>query len=135
MLRTREVMAGERVLVVDDYEDSRELYGQYLRLRGYDVETAADGDAALRCALRRECDIVVLDLALPKFDGLTVLRLLRSTAQTKAIPVVILSASVGPKVRAQALEAGASRFLTKPCFPDDLERVLREVLAARSPTA
>ena len=78
-------MAGERVLVVDDYEDSRELYGQYLRLRGYDVETAADGDAALRCALRQECDIVVLDLALPKFDGLTVLRLLRSQLSQREI--------------------------------------------------
>ena len=132
MRRTREVMAGERVLVVDDHEDSRELYGQYLRLCGYDVETAADGDAALRCALRRECDIVVLDLALPKFDGLTVLRMLRSNARTKAIPVIILSASAGGTVRAQALEAGADRFLTKPCLPEELEGVLRELLAARS---
>ncbi|TMB11443.1 MAG: response regulator [Chloroflexi bacterium] len=126
-------MPGERVLVVDDYEDSRELYGQYLRSRGYDVETAPDGDAALRCALRRTCDIVVLDLALPKFDGLYVLRMLRSNARTKAIPVIILSASVGPDVRARALEAGANKFVTKPCAPDELEDVLREVLAARPP--
>ena len=127
-------MPDKRVLVVDDYEDNRELYGEYLRIAGYDVETAADGDAALRCALRQKCDIIVLDLALPKFDGLTVLRMLRSTTRTKAIPVIVLSASVGGNVRAQALEAGADRFLTKPCSPDEVERVLRELLAARPPT-
>jgi len=127
-------MAGARVLVVDDYEDSRELYGEFLRLAGYDVVTAADGDAALRCALRQDCDIIVLDLALPKFDGLAVLRMLRSTARTRSIPVIILSASVGGDVRAQALEAGADRFVTKPCWPDELEGVVRELLAARSPT-
>ena len=122
-------MARVTVLVVDDYEDTRELYGEYLRLAGYEVLTAADGDAALHCALQHSCDAIVLDLALPKFDGLAVLRLLRSTRKTNAIPVIILSASVGANVRAEALAAGANQFLTKPCSPDELEQALREILA------
>jgi two-component system, cell cycle response regulator DivK len=124
-------MARGKILVVDDYADNRELYGEYLRLAGYDVSTAADGDAALRCALHQACDLIVLDLALPKFDGLSVLRLLRGNALTRSLPVIIVSASVGADVREQALQAGADRFLGKPCSPDELETVARELLTAR----
>lgn len=122
-------MAGEKVLVVDDYEDSRELYAEYLRLCGYEVFTAADGEAALRCASERTCDLIVLDLALPKFNGISVLKRLREDASVRT-PVIILSASVAETVRREALDAGADRFLTKPCAPDDLESSIRELLTA-----
>lgn len=125
-------MARATVLVVDDYEDSRELYAEYLRLAGYEVMTAADGDAALQCALKQTCDAIVLDVALPRLDGLAVLRLLRSSKRTTAVPVIILSASISAEVRLQALAAGANRFLTKPCAPDELEKTLRDFLGAPS---
>jgi len=125
-------MSGERVLVVDDYDDARELYGEYLRFVGFDAITAADGEEALRCVTRGGCDIVILDLALPKFDGLAVLRQLRGAPATKTLPVIILSASVGPAVQQEALAAGANRFLTKPCGPDELVNAIREILTARA---
>ncbi len=121
-----------RVLVVDDYEDTRELYREYLGYVGYDVSTAADGDAALRCALRQNCDVIVLDLALPKLDGLTVLRMLRSNSHTKDVPVIVLSASANALMRAEALAAGANLFVAKPCSPEELDAAIRGVLTARS---
>ncbi len=128
-------MAGDRVLIVDDYEDAREMYAEYLRLVRYDVSTAADGGAALRCAAQHECDLIVLDLAMPKIDGLTVLRSLRRDPSLKTVPVIILSASVDAHVRIQSLEAGADLFLEKPCSPDELERAVRGLLAARASSA
>ncbi len=126
-------MSGRlRVLIVDDYEDARELYAAYLRHVGYDVSTAAEGDAALRCALQETCDVVVLDVSLPTMDGMTILRLLRASSKTKDIPVIMLSAAVGENVRVQAREAGATMFLGKPCLPEELETAIRQVLNSQA---
>ena len=126
-------MSGRlRVLIVDDYEDARELYAAYLRHVGYDVSTAAEGDAALRCALHETCDVVVLDVSLPTMDGMTILRLLRANSKTKDIPVIMLSAAVGESVRVQAREAGATMFLGKPCLPEELEAAIRQVLGSQA---
>jgi DNA-binding response OmpR family regulator len=122
---------GRRVLIVDDYEDARELYAQYLRHVGYEVATASEGNEALRCALHETCDVIVLDVALPTMDGMTILRLLRANSKTKDIPVIMLSAAVGETVREQARDAGASMFLGKPCLPEELEAAIRQVLSPR----
>jgi two-component system, cell cycle response regulator DivK len=125
-------VAGERVLVVDDYDDNREAYAEYLRFVGYEVSTAADGDAALRCALQGTIDVIVLDVALPKLDGLAVLNVLRSNSMTRNVPVIILSASVSGQVRDDSLAAGANLFLAKPCLPEDLESAIRKLLSGQS---
>jgi len=119
-----------RVLIVDDYEDARELYAAYLTHVGYDVSTAAEGNAALRCALQETCDVIVLDVALPTMDGMTILRLLRANPKTKDIPVIMLSAAVGETVRIQAREAGATMFLGKPCLPEELDAAIHQVLGS-----
>jgi CheY-like chemotaxis protein len=75
--------------------------------------------------------VVVLDVALPKLDGLEVLRLLRSSSVTKDVPVIIMTALAGDHIRAQALAAGANAFLLKPCSPEELEVAIRKVLAAK----
>jgi two-component system cell cycle response regulator DivK len=124
-------MPGKRVLVVDDYEDTRELYGEYLRFAGYDAVTAADGSTALEYARQQKWDVIVLDIALPRLDGLTVLRHLRSDASTRDVPVIVLSASVREHVRAEALATGANLFLPKPCAPDELEGAIRKFAAGR----
>lgn len=121
-------MSRGRVLIVDDFEDARDLYAEFLRLQGYDVSGAADGPAALNLALPAEYDVIVLDLALPRMDGLEVLRQLRRNEGTKRTPIIILSASVGQEPRDDALEAGADLFLEKPCLPDELEHAIESVL-------
>ena len=114
-----------RVLIVDDFEDARELYAEFLRMQGYEVTGAADGPEALHLALPAAYDLIVLDLALPRMDGLAVLRELRRNPATVRTPIIILSASVGQEPREDALEAGADLFLEKPCLPDELEAAIR----------
>ena len=124
-----------RILIVDDFEDARELYAEYLRMRGFEVSCAADGEAALRLALPSGYDLIILDLALPRMDGIAVLRELRRHSPTAKTPIIILSASVGTEAREQTLRAGADLFLEKPCLPDELETAMLELLKARGPTA
>ncbi len=117
-----------RVLIVDDFEDARDLYAEFLRMQGYEVTGAADGPEALNLALPSHYDIIVLDLALPRMDGLAVLRELRRNPATAKTPIIILSASVGPEPQQEALASGADLFLEKPCLPDELEAAIRGFL-------
>ena len=121
-------MPRGRVLIVDDFEDARELYGEFLRLQGFEVTGAADGPEALNLALPAQYDVIVLDLALPRMDGLAVLRELRRNPATQKTPIIILSASVGQEPREEALQAGADLFLEKPCLPDELENAIASFL-------
>ncbi len=122
---------ARRILIVDDFEDARELYAEYLRMRGFEVSAAADGPAVLHLAMPAQFDAIVLDLALPRMDGIDVLRELRRDPRTSAVPIIILSASVGPEPREQALEAGADLFLEKPCLPDELEAAIEKLVGTR----
>ena len=117
-----------RVLIVDDFEDARELYAEFLRMKGFEVTGAADGQAALHLALPAAYDVIILDLALPRMDGIEVLRRLRADPRNARTPIIMLSASVGPEPREQTIKAGANMFLEKPCLPDDLETAVRKVL-------
>ena len=124
-----------RILIVDDFEDARELYAEYLRMRGFEVSGAADGEAALHLALPASFDLIILDLALPRMDGIAVLREVRRHPQTARTPIIILSASVGDEARDQTLLAGADLFLEKPCLPDELEKAVVTLLEARAGAA
>src|SRR3954471_24462744 len=107
-----------RVLVVEDYQDAREMYVEYLSLKGYDVLAAEDGHAALRVAREASPDLIVLDIALPKLDGFAVLRDLRSQPHFARTPVLTLSASLEGSYEADALRFGATRALRKPLLPE-----------------
>ena len=120
-----------RLLIIDDFEDARDLYAEYFRQRGFEVNSAADGESALHLALPSAYDLIILDLALPRMDGIAVLRELRSHPHTAATPIIILSASVGEEPRRETLRAGANLFLEKPCLPDELEKAVRGLLQNR----
>ena len=75
-------MSGEKILVVDDEPSIREIVSLYLKRSGYQVTTAADGQAAVDVLARQSFDLVVLDLMLPQVDGLEITRRLRATSQT-----------------------------------------------------
>jgi len=128
-------MSRGRILIVDDFEDARDLYAEFLRVQGFEVSGAADGPAALHLALPAGYDVIVLDLALPRMDGLEVLRQLRRNPRTKRTPIIILSASVGQEPREDAMEAGADLFLEKPCLPDELEQAIESVLPRKGRAA
>jgi two-component system cell cycle response regulator DivK len=129
------VKPAPRILIVDDYADAREMYREFLVSSGYEVMEAADGQEALEKLASTNCDLVVLDLALPKIDGMKVLEALRESSTARRLPVVVLSASFQPAVRDRVLHAGADLCLTKPCLPEDLEAAIRALVPApASPT-
>jgi two-component system, cell cycle response regulator DivK len=110
------------ILVVDDVLDTRDMYARYFRFQGMRVVTAADGVAALQAVQFERPDVIVLDLAMPHLSGLDVIKHLKGSAITRAIPIVVVS---GQDMPAAALLEGADSYCEKPCVP---EALLREVV-------
>jgi len=115
---------GTRVLVVDDEPPIVRMVAANLRMRGYEVLTAATGEAALASLDAHQPDLVVLDLGLPGIDGLEVLRRLRSWS---SVPVVVLTALDDEREKVTALDAGADDYVTKPF---GIQELLARVRAA-----
>ena len=103
-----------RILVVDDIEANVRLLQAKLEAEYYEVLTAPDGPTALAIAAAEKPDIVLLDVMMPGMDGFSVCRRLKDDAETRHIPVVLLTALDGRADRVAGLEAGADDFLTKP---------------------
>ena len=124
------------VLLVDDIEDQRELYRQYLHFAGFDVAVARDGYEAVDEALRTRPDVVIMDLAMPGLDGFETTQRLKALEATRGIPVIALTAH-GSLPREWALSAGCAAYVKKPCYPHDLAEeiaaVMRQGLARTRP--
>jgi len=114
-----------RILVIEDDAASRAALAQCLREEQFVVFAAADGVAGLEIALREPLDLVVLDLMLPKLDGIHLLEKLR---QRTAVPVIVVSAKRGEHDRIEALDLGADDYLTKPFTVRELLARIRAVL-------
>ena len=124
---------GLKVLVVEDNDDGREMYAEYLRFRGYEVAVASNGVDALDKARGEPFDAVLMDLSMPALDGWSATRALREDARTRELPVLALSGHATGSKRQEALEAGADDFLSKPCAPDEVEERIRPLLRRRGP--
>ena len=121
----------QRVLVVDDDRTVSDVVCRYLEHAGYEVDHAGDGAAALAAVARRPPQLVVLDLMLPKIDGLQVCRRLR--ARPEGVPIIMLTALGDEADRVLGLQLGADDYLTKPFSPREL--VLRVGSVLRRATA
>jgi len=117
-----------RVLLVDDYSDAREMYGEYLEYSGYDVIEAANGMEALQRAVEDKPDIILMDLSLPVMDGWEATRRLKADERTARIPVVALTGHALAGISEGARQAGCDSFVTKPCLPEDLVLEIKRVL-------
>jgi DNA-binding response OmpR family regulator len=126
------VVEQRKVLVVEDHDALRETLGENLRAEGYEVLTAADGVAALELARSqpREApiDLVVLDLMLPRVDGLEVCRQLRSRPETAGAAILMLTARVEETDKVVGLEIGADDYVTKPYSWSELRARVRALL-------
>lgn len=116
---------GNRILVVDDDEDIRDLLCQYLNEAGLVAQSAADGEAMWPMIERFQPELIVLDLMLPGVDGLTLCRALADRTQ---IPVIMLTARGALVDRIVGLEMGADDYLVKPCDPRELLARIKVVL-------
>lgn len=106
------VQGTNHILVVDDESDVRELLSKFLTRRGYEVNTASDGLAAIEAIHDNRPDIVLLDIRLPKIDGLSVLQRLRDESENVAI--ITMSGVADEETARRSLELGAADFITKP---------------------
>jgi CheY-like chemotaxis protein len=126
---------GPLILVVDDYEDAREMYAEYLRFSGFRVAEARNGNEALEQAFALTPDLILMDLSLPGMDGWEATRQLKSDNRTRDIPVVALTGHALAGASEGARKAGCDSFVTKPCLPDDLVVEVRRMLRLDEPAA
>jgi two-component system cell cycle response regulator DivK len=123
------------VLVVDDYQDAREMYAEYLSFSGFRVEEASTGAEAIEKAFALRPDVILMDLSLPGMDGWTATRRLKNDERTKGIPVVALTGHALAGASEGARLAGCDAFVTKPCLPDELVVEVRRMLHRRDGSA
>jgi two-component system phosphate regulon response regulator PhoB len=125
-------MSHEKILVVEDEEEIRELVAYTLVKQGYRVIPAESGEQALRSVRSETPDLVVLDLMLPGMDGLEVCRTLKRDPETATIPIVMLTAKGEESDIVAGLELGADDYLTKPFSPRVLMARIRAVLRRKA---
>ena len=119
-----------RVLVVDDEPMVREVLARYLEKEGFEVQTAEDGESALAAFEASPPDLVLLDLMLPRIDGLEVFRRMR---ERRPAPVIMLTAKGDETDRVVGLELGADDYVTKPFSPREVVARVRAVLRRATP--
>jgi two-component system OmpR family response regulator len=115
----------KRILIVDDEEMIVQTVKAYLDREGFKTYTAADGEEALRAFQEKGPDLIVLDLMLPKMDGIEVTRRIRSQS---SVPIIMLTAKAGETDRVVGLELGADDYVAKPFSPRELVARVRAVL-------
>lgn len=119
-------MAEKRILTVDDSSSVRSLVSQTLRQAGFDVVEAVDGADALDKA--DGVDMVITDLNMPNVGGLELLTCLRARAETKFVPILVLTTESQRPLRDRAVAAGASGWIVKPFEPGSLLALVRRFI-------
>ena len=118
------------ILIAEDSNDAREMMGLLLRMRGYKVLLAENGVRAVEVALRRRPDVILLDLELPRLDGLGVIRILRSHREFRHTPIIIVSGHDPASHREAAIAAGGTDYFLKPIDFERLDATLNVSIAS-----
>jgi two-component system, cell cycle response regulator DivK len=121
--------ASPLVLVVDDFQDNREMYAEYLLFSGFRVIEAKNGQEAIEQAFAQQPDVIIMDLSLPVMDGWEATRQLKADDRTRTIPVIALTGHALHGHSKGAFDAGCDAFVAKPCLPDQLVMEIRRMLA------
>ncbi len=116
------------VLVVDDFDDAREMYTEYLEFCGYRVEAARNGVEAIERAQTSRPDVILMDLSLPVMDGWEATKRLKADERTREIPIVALTGHALAGHAEGARKAGCDGFVTKPCLPEQLVGEIKKYL-------
>lgn len=119
----------KKILLVDDYSPTRNMYGQVLDDQNYQTIHASNGNDALSKALLEKPDLILLDVMMPGIDGYETLAMIKENPNTHPIKVMMLTAFDRPMERRLAREMGAAGYLVKPVRLDELNREIRAVMA------
>lgn len=125
---------ADRILVADDSMQLRTVLSSQLRKLGFDVETALDGQEALSRARRFKPSLIIMDIQMPKLDGLTATKEMRKDAELKDTPIILLSALGEEQDVIEGIDAGADEYLVKPFRQGELAAKVR-ILLRKSPSA
>jgi two-component system, cell cycle response regulator DivK len=106
--------SAKRVLLVDDFEDSRFSLSKLLEIEGFEVIEAGDGAQAVELALNDKPDLILMDLSLPIIDGLSATRQIRQNEAMKSVPIIALTAHDLTDFQSKARDAGCTDYATKP---------------------
>ena len=121
------------ILLVEDNERNRKLVRTVLEFRGYEIVELEDGELVVQTAKACKPVVVLMDIELPKVDGITALGMLRADAETAAIPVAAVTASVTPTERDRVVAAGFNAYISKPIdvmsFGETVDRLAGKVPA------
>jgi CheY-like chemotaxis protein len=131
-----EQLGMKRILVVEDDADTRLIYLTILQHRGYDVAGAENGAEGVRLARELVPDLIVMNLAMPKVDGIRATATLRQDPATERIPVIACTGFISDEAEDQAEDAGVTAYLEKPCEPsrlvEEVERIIGPPVAAEA---
>ena len=118
------------ILIVDDFDDTRLLLRTWLEKKGYLVIEAENGKEAVVEAERRRPDLIIMDVEMPELDGLSATRKIRALDNFDRVPIVAVSAYGADQFRADALEAGCNEYVSTPFEPEELEKLIRSLIAS-----
>jgi len=118
------------VVLADDHDDTRDMYVQFLSVNGFRVAAAPDGVKAFALTKRLRPSIVVLDVQMPRLDGISALKRIRREQELRDVPVLVLTSY--DHFETDALAAGATSVCVKPCAPDKLLEQIRKLLRKAS---
>ncbi|MEX1361750.1 MAG: response regulator transcription factor [Nannocystaceae bacterium] len=112
--------ASKKILVIEDDASVRTLLDKSLSARGYAVTTCDDGLAGLTTLERTRPDLIIVDIMMPRLDGMTFVKAIKGNAATRPIPVIFLTANNDPKTMIAGINLGAKHYITKPFAIDEL---------------
>jgi CheY-like chemotaxis protein len=124
-------LAKVTVLIADDLKFFLEIEKSYLQRGGFEVLTATSGEEAVDIAQKRQPNLVLLDLEMPKMDGVAACAAMRKVAALQATPIIIMSATGTPQNRERCLKAGCTEFVAKPEKPDELLGIVARILSIK----
>ncbi len=119
---------SRNILVVEDNDRSRRLLRILLRSKGYNVMEAATGDEAMNCLKEQKPDLILMDIQLPKLDGLGLTRKIKSNVETRNIPIIAVTAYSMKGDKERILEAGCDAYVSKPINTRELPLLIEKLL-------
>lgn len=119
-------LGAKTILLADDYEDTRDLYREYLIASGYRVITAESGRDAIRAATMWTPDLVLMDIRMPDLSGVDAMLELRQEPRFRNVPIIAFTAHASENTRVECLAAGFTAVIVKPCLPDELLEQIRQ---------
>jgi CheY-like chemotaxis protein len=122
------ILEPRTILVVDDFDDTRLLLRTYLERKGFRVIEAEDGVQAVAQAQHESPDLIIMDVQMPKLDGLSATRKIRAVKELDGVPIVAVSAYGADLFREQALAAGCNEYVSTPFEPAALEGIIRSLV-------